>query len=472
MASQYPYCDDIYKDWRELYELDNDEMALIKLWDSSISHNSHTATKMISARGAEKLVFQYCKAIGCDVDDISLQQVTGNTDEWKKGDIRIQGKGMLDVKNARTDIHSKVYSEFCIPSFKQDSRSNNGNVSIVVVLSPYLKKEIIDSRQKPNFNIRHPMILGMLEPRLIKDIKDYFESTENEFKLSIELSRKNERAIYMPPWLFDFGNKFYEDQIKCIQAFKSDVIESDLPSYKVLQLLDLNLDQLVMLFLVAKIKVPEFIFDVLPNWQKLLVSQILELPPERITLPWLFLSMLRHFLGRLKANDSDFSPTKYKSALFRENDKKIEETFYRPLGIYDPLHIINDFCDAFEVVWQSRSLNRLQDFTFFSFNGQGLLRGKSKKQDSWITILAYCGGRIDGKGKCGFSPLVLGKHSVCPECSRLICPAEDCLFCSQNCLNYSKRKATVNLSDSFSNIEEFQQVYSGFRSDASRSPDK
>lgn len=90
---------------------------------------------MISARGAEKAVIQLCQVLGYEVEDISIHQVTGKSQDWRRADIQLGSGHLLDVKNARFCVNSKVYSEICVPAFKQ-KRGND--VTIVGVFSPYL----------------------------------------------------------------------------------------------------------------------------------------------------------------------------------------------------------------------------------------------------------------------------------------------------------------------------------------------
>jgi cold shock CspA family protein len=138
--SDYPYSNYIAQDWRSLYQLNEQEKQLIHRWDSSIIHNSFNAAKMISARGAEKLVINFYRNLGEQVEDISLHQITQASENWKLGDVMLNSQELLDVKNARTEVNSNVYSEFCVPTFKNNRGSD---VKIVAVLSQYLKKDHI-----------------------------------------------------------------------------------------------------------------------------------------------------------------------------------------------------------------------------------------------------------------------------------------------------------------------------------------
>jgi hypothetical protein len=146
---------------------------------------------------------------------------------------------------------------------------------------------------------------------------------------------------------------------------------------------------------------------------------------DRITLPYLFLTLLSHFLDRLRFNDSSFHPQKYSELLYSE------ELESHPLGIYDPLNIIGELCETLSDLWKNRHQSRISEFKIFKFNGRGLLQGKRDSSEQLTTIIAYCGGFVEKKGKCGFTPLVLGKQNHCLNCGKLIC--RKCNYCSENC---------------------------------------
>ena len=98
-----------------------------------------------------------------------------------------------------------------------------------------------------------------------------------------------------------------------------------------------------------------------------------------------------------------------------------------PLGIYDPLKTINDFIGTLVTLWSNRETVSLEKFELFKFNGLGLLQGKKLGCNNYETILAYCGGFVDRKGKCGNSLLIIGENESCPECGKSIC--EKCNHC-------------------------------------------
>jgi hypothetical protein len=172
------------------------------------------------------------------------------------------------------------------------------------------------------------------------------------------------------------------------------------------------------------------------------------------------LTVLSDFLRQLSVNDPSFSPLRYKELLSSNTSRSNKFNIARPLGAADPLGIIDGLCESLEVLWQARQSLRLDRFNSFKFSGPGLLQGREDFNSRWETILAYCGGwvyRIDdhGKwvksdqslpqklGKCGNTPLILGRENLCAACHKLICT--HCGFCSQSCEDAGLREARLPL---------------------------
>ena len=419
--SDYPYEQAKTIDWRDLYNFEDVDKMLIEKWDSNVSHNPSTEVKMISARGAEKLVIQFYKTLGYAVEDISIHQVTQESQDWKKGDIRLDSWQLLDVKNARSPVNSDVYSEFCVPSFKQ-YRGND--VKVVGVLSPYLKKEEIDRIKEPSSRRSNQKVsvLGAFDKTKLQQLEVLF----SDRLIRIYMSRNFDTNTYLPHWLFDYDERFYVKQLEVVAQFQQ-LQEADIPSWE--DILTVGHNPLP-LFIAAKRQLPQEWLSSLPQWQVEFINSLLNLPIERISLPYVFLSLLRHFLTMLSYDGSDYSPQPYQEILYTSS------WMTRPLKLYDPLNTIKNFCDTLQSLWEHREQEDLTEFKIFKFNGRGLLRGKrSEAQRMETTILACCGGKIEKKKKarCGFTPLVIGKHQTCFTCCRLICPKEDCSHCSDKC---------------------------------------
>jgi cold shock CspA family protein len=418
--SEYPFSKALSFSWKELYKFDELDNNLVKKWCSDQPKNTFLLAQMKSARGAEKLVLRFYQDLEYSVEDTSIHQVNQKTDTWKQGDVMLDSEILLDVKNARKSLNSDTYSEFCIPKFKQ----NRGKeVLITAVLSPYLREEFMNGKEHPNFHVCDPIVLGEFNKTQLKDLENSFE---DKF-ISINITRNSNPNTYLPHWLFDYNDKFYVEQSKIIDRFLQ-LKDSDIPDWE--DILTVNAEiRLFPLFIASKRSLPEKWVDCLPNWKVDFMKFLINLPVKRITLPYLFLSLLRHFLLMLFDDNSNYSPQQYQEILY--TNYAPNNPFNNPLKIHDPLNTIEYFCDTLQTLWDNRNSTRLTNFKIFKFNGKGLLQGQKSQDDQLRTILAYCGGWVEKKGKCGYTPLVIGKHENCPICGRLICPK--CKYCSDDC---------------------------------------
>ena len=147
---------------------------------------------------------------------------------------------------------------------------------------------------------------------------------------------------------------------------------------------------------------------------------------QSITKPFLYLAILKHFAERLKNNfNTDYSPIDYNKMIY------YDESYKYPLGIYDPTLIIKKLIDTLETLWKQRNKINMSNYITFKYNQKGILLAKSSMSSSWDTLLAYCGGFVNGKGSCGFKPLIKGEHTTCNYCNKIICP--ECNFCRDGC---------------------------------------
>ncbi|BAZ15445.1 hypothetical protein NIES4071_73170 [Calothrix sp. NIES-4071] len=199
------------------------------------------------------------------------------------------------------------------------------------------------------------------------------------------------------------------------------------------------------MFIVARRHFPQEWLNNLSQWKVSFINELINLPVERISLPHLFLCLLKHFFPMFSLKDAEYNPYQYKEIIYYKNN------LHNPLKIYHPLNTIEYFCDTLKIIWDSRHKSNLGEFKIFQFNGRGLLKGKRSQTDKTKkTILAYCGGWIEGKGKCGFAPLIIGKHENYPTCNYLICKGKncDCDYCSRDCPSYldRKRKQKTNMN--------------------------
>jgi hypothetical protein len=434
------------------YQLRTPDYKIAKIWGNveSITNNDikkSVFAKMLSARAAEIAVKNFYKSIGYEIEDISIHQLHSSSQDWITHDLLLNGEIPIDVKNSRNPVnHKYYYVDYCIPKFKFERRLNN-NVKIAGVLSPYLQSEYIVNPKEINYYVKSIVFLGEFEVRLLQNIKKIF-SNDN---ISLKLSKSN---LY-PPWLFDFPITFYQNQIDSREAIRI-MEDNEIPSQDEVTLFDYNP---IPGFLSAKRKLSLSFKKSLLPWQIKLFDQIIEKSEYPITLPYLYLNIITHFLHIISSDKEydNFHPEGYRKLLYADHNsnknlKKYStpsrahksyhannfgEEDLRPIGILDPLNIISELIDTLEILWENKNQISLTEFQDFKFRGFGILEGRKFHENRYTTILAYCGGTIERKGKCGNKPLIIGREKTCPSCRKLIC--NKCGFCSNDCPNYIQR---------------------------------
>lgn len=425
-SSEYVGVNHISMSYKELYDFDDNDKRLAQLWGNNTENNFERA-KMLSARGAEKLVKRFYQNIGNNVEDIAIDQISGKSQIWRQADICINlenSQRLIDVKNARQSVNSNVYSEFCIPKFKEN---RNQDVVIAAVLSPYLQLQYMN-KEGAFFSVSNPQYLGELTCSQLQSLIQSF----SDGVVSLDMTRGFDPKSYLAPWLFDYNIQFYQEQIKIANKLRS-LQDDEIPSYDDLITLGItSVYSYIPLYIFTNKSIPKTWQQTLSAWEINFIKLLYRQNDSVLKLPHLYMSILKHFLLMLFGNNENYSPIKIINLLGSDS---------HPLKLYDPLGIIKDFCKTLETLWNNRLQANLTRFRIFKFSGQGLLEGKiSTSHHSYTTILAYCGGWVEQKGKCGFVPLVIGREKNCPTCGKLICPKDDCGYCSSNCEAYQQRQ--------------------------------
>jgi hypothetical protein len=224
---------------------------------------------------------------------------------------------------------------------------------------------------------------------------------------------------FLPPWVFDYPDYCYkkiQDSIKIFQNITSSGINLGLHKH----------GNFYPLLLVAGFHPNESInFKEIPEKESNFLCKIAELVRnDKLTLGNLYLLILKNIILQIKQNLIEFLPVSLIKYIFIANN------YYLPLVVFDPLkiiytliHSLNSLCEAI--------LESVEHFDKFKLLSLNILIARSPSNDKWYTLLAYCGGFIKEKGKCGFAPLVFGNHKTCEKCLKLICP--ECNFCSAQC---------------------------------------
>ena len=374
-----------------------------------IANDDDELERVLSARAAEKSVMEFYQRYEYYVEDVSIHWLTSESPDWKQYDLKIN-EFSFDVKNSRRSKQNpNSYVEHCVPSFKQD-RSNR-DVTIAGVLSPNL--------MSPDTPV---LFLGLTNINKLTEIKDEFETPN---LLEINLRRPNRKGLFLPGWIFNYPKFLYEQRDNELnKIFEQTVPEHDL--WK-----EFNLNP-IPLCTAAGIDLGQFwSSEVLADWEWSFLSAVLDLRKKYdLSLPFLFLGILKHFLQMVSGNeDIDYRPTIYKKLIY---DPNLDPNHNMPLGIYDPLNMIYNLITSLDKLWDAKH-GLIRSFRAFKLQGLNILRGCQEEDKKWKTLIAYCGGP-----KCGKDPLVLGDYEHCRKCGMLIC--SDCQFCSDRCSEYYLRR--------------------------------
>ncbi len=394
------------------------DYLLAKQWTNN-SDNKFEYAKMLSARGAELAALNFYKTLNFNVSDTAMTQVDRSSEDWKWFDLLLDNTKSVDVKNSRGVINERLsYSEHCIPRFK-NNRHGQG-VIISGVISPYLKmQEDEDKLDCSNLygssELENSIVL--LGETTVEMIEKLYTAFSKDI-LTIDRDKQN----FVPDWLLEYPKEFYKEREDLKTSFISICIEH--PTMNEYKMLDIKA---IPFFLSCGIDLPS-------NWKKLLTNYQLDfynrLKPKcnlMITKPYLYLAILKHFIEKLQSEQAiEYHPLEYIEILYYDDE------YMYPLGIYDPTQIIKKLIYTLDELWKYRDQVDLEDYVTFKYTEKGMLKAKKTMTSPWNTLLAYCGGRIEGKGPCGYKPLIKGLHETCNVCGNIICPK--CDFCKKDYL--------------------------------------
>ena len=421
-----------------LPKLDEDDLRLVEKWHN-LPWNSLDRTsvikaqgkekwelgRLLSARSAEKVAAEFYRHYGKKVKDISITQIDeNNKSDWRNHDLDVDGLP-IDVKNSRQSQNSPDrYTEHYIQKKFKHSKENQ-KMTISGVFSPYLWPCTLlnPTEYQGDTTIQ---FLGETTWKKLQVLK-------NEFKdLVVFVEPDPGRDFFLPPWVFDYPKYVYTERDKVLKELKNFTNLGALKGAT----FEFNLHSVGI---VAGIDLTEILGnEVLDDWEQSFLNQLRNrIEKYGLSLPFLFLTILEHFLCMAASSKttSNFEPTKYRRFLFYKE-------FDRPLGIYDPLKTIDALINNLSTLWTAKNklIRKFRRFKLRSFN---ILQGKSdSNEDLWTTLIAYCGGRLEDGSACGKNPLVLGKSKHC-ECRRLICP--DCGFCCQKCEEKNQAETLENV---------------------------
>ena len=375
--------------------------------------------RVLSARAAEKAAEIFYERCGFKVVDVSIKQLKENgNDAWKYYDLEVDGYP-IDVKNSRRSLNSgERYVEHCVPKFK--IIRNDINVKISGILSRYLwPKTLLHSEDIPDTSL---LFLGETSYAEIEKLRAVFSS---EY-FDIDFGRPGIGTNYfLPPWIFEYPSSLYKKRNEAI----AELANQDAMDYIFSRPQTLNP---IPLCIVTNTDLRKYWHDEsLSKWEWTLYQTLYDrIQTNGLSLPFVYLSLISHFteiLHRYPEDYEEYRPQKYRNIVFMN-----EAEFIKPLGVHDPLNTVRSLINVLDKLWTSDH-GMIKQYKYFKLSGFHIFQGKKSSTDNWETLVAYCGGWIAGKGKCGKYPLVLGESNRCPVCKKLICPL--CGFCSEGCPN-------------------------------------
>ncbi|OQB55661.1 MAG: hypothetical protein BWX99_01175 [Deltaproteobacteria bacterium ADurb.Bin151] len=402
--------------------------------------------RVLSARAAEKAAKIFYQRCGFQVEDVSINQIKENTDdEWKYFDLKVNNCP-VDIKNSRRAISSpERYVEHCVPKFK--IALDNENVKIAGVLSNYLWPSALLTPANTEKNTSL-LFLGETTEHEHKKLKEEFNSEH----FRIDFGRPGRNAnFFFPPWIFNYPSDLYKSRNEAID----ELTQQGEMEHILSQAKDVNL---IPLCIVTNVNLTKYWHnESLKTWEWAFYQKLLNrICANGLSLPFLYLTFLSHFTEMLSSHSEqykDYRPDQYRRFVFMNTDE-----YNKPLGIYDPLYTVRSLIEVLDKLW-SADHNLIRKYKYFRLSGFHIFQGKISPNDNWETIIAYCGGRIEGKGKCGKYPLVLGESNRCPVCKKLICPK--CGFCSEECqiskgINISQDDKYMGAMNSNENIDDYK----------------
>jgi hypothetical protein len=371
----------------------------------------YDACRLLSARRAEMLVGAFYSQLGLEVRDISITQLTEpDKGDWKNFDLDVGYP--LDVKNARSTYNGKQhFAEHAVVRFK-NARDSGHEVRIVGVWSPYINRAESAAR-------------GFEQPATVLGEVGLLEIE----RLTAWMARRFGRIVKttalwdpsrVPGWFFEYPDIYYCQRAAAVQLMFDLVAKhGDDNHMKVGQWLIAEAHGVT---LPSNFSATQLVIEI----RDMLVTCGLA---KRCLILYGMCSTLE---AALTGTDADGLLLKIREIFLTglTND----ECF--PLGLYDPLGYVERFFGVFEYL--AISVRQFADeIAAFHLTGPNILLA-TMNDGRRLTFLAYCGGWIESKGRCGYAPLVAGCHPHCEACGKLICP--NCNHCTELCELGKERK--------------------------------
>ena len=269
--------------------------------------------RLLSARSAEKVAANFYSLYGKIVADISISQIEKNSkSEWKRSDLDVDGLS-IDVKNSRRSQNSPDrYTEHYIQK-KFRYNTENQDVTIAGVFSPYLWTYELLGEPESYHKYREIQFLGETTWKKLQALK-------REFKDSVYFEVPNPTGEYLlPPWVFEYPKYVYTDRDKTLTELK------DFPNLSSLKEATFEFN-LIPVCIAAGIDLTQILDSkASEEWEQSFLNQLRNrVEKDELSLPFLFLTILEHFLCMAASYKtvSDFDPDEYRRFLFYKDSYK------------------------------------------------------------------------------------------------------------------------------------------------------
>jgi len=371
----------------------------------------YVAIQHFAARSAELVALRLYDDIENGATDLSAQQLSGRAGLWRLADIKTPDR-LIDVKSARSSFGRRDrFSEYYVKRFK--GTGTGTDVHISTFFSQYRTLEQIKRHDHSWY-----LWVGEISEEKLDDMFWFIERNFGSI-LSLDDFRSTvSEKRFIPGWLFDYPKPVYKDRDNAVRSLRS-LLERG----RLRDALPIGLRECVhILGLDERLQKSGSAERLIINALSAMVKQV------GLDRGLLFMTVLSVSLTAARRKLQDFHPGLFRKYLFLDYTDKAK---LRPLGVDDPFGYIAELIECLDVIFE-KSSHQLLEFSRFRLVGHGILLGKSPIDGEWTTILAYCGGRDQEVNvTCGNTPLVLGRHSNCTTCRKLICT--ECGFCSAGC---------------------------------------
>ena len=405
-------------------------------WEATRALDVYKRNLVYSARTAELAAQSYYRALGCSVEDVSVQQLEGSAKDWISFDIRA-GDRCIDVKNARHSLNGHGhFVEHCVPRFKKD-RTSAQDVVILGILSEYVRT--------PSDYFGKPQLVCVLGEVTIEDLRGTYRWSRTRFGRILDL-RGLWKPQYVAGWLFEYPSDHYSSReagVLAVDPLLHRILEAggkggEVPGWMLVLCRD---DQL---------------FDGF-EMESAHQTMISDLRSIQLTIGLSRRSLYVYALGLTSEHLArQTNPAEDLAGLL--NVLKIVAPWGSGstlLGLHDPQSYVEHLVKTLTQIGQA-VLEKGLELTGFRLTHPAILIGITSQGDT-VTLLAYCGGwqSIPFKARCGRAPLTLPRHEHCPGCGHLIC--DNCGHCSNICPECEPRQSTMGRASSDSDVEAAQE---------------